>query len=145
MDIAADVAEIEQGLLSEVSVDDGWHLIERFSSLVRESGMPDEHAAADYIAAELDRLRPITSRRSWIGSAWSTRCTSPTSICRYRAMVEWSSAETNTEPSRRRLRHRPDPRGLQGRGSIWKRRRCGISERSSTTGTKAPANRFAAK
>ncbi len=37
MDVAAKggVAEIEQGLLSEVSVDDGWRLIERFSSLVR--------------------------------------------------------------------------------------------------------------
>ena len=56
MDIAAGVTEIEQVLLSEVSVDDGWRLIERFSTLVRESGMPDEHAAADYIAAELDRL-----------------------------------------------------------------------------------------
>ncbi len=56
MDVTANAAEIEQGLLSEVSVDDGWRLIERFSSLVRESGMPDEHAAADYIAAELDRL-----------------------------------------------------------------------------------------
>ena len=31
MDIAASVAEIEQGLLSELSVDDGWRLIERFS------------------------------------------------------------------------------------------------------------------
>ena len=56
MDVAATVAEIERGLLSEVSVDDGWRLIERFSSLVRESGMPDEHTAADYIAAELERL-----------------------------------------------------------------------------------------
>ncbi len=56
MDVETNVAEIERELLSEVSVDDGWHLIERFSTLVRESGMPDEHTAADYIAAELERL-----------------------------------------------------------------------------------------
>jgi len=49
-------SDVERALLSDVSVDVGWRLIERFSSLVRESGMPDEHAAADYIVSELDRL-----------------------------------------------------------------------------------------
>ena len=49
-------AGIEQSLLSAVSVDDGWRLIERFSTLVRESGMSDEHAAADYIIDELARM-----------------------------------------------------------------------------------------
>ena len=49
-------ADIEQSLLSAVSVDDGWRLIERFSTLVRESGRSDEHAAADYIIDELARM-----------------------------------------------------------------------------------------
>lgn len=49
-------SDAERDLLSDVSVDVGWRLIERFSSLVRESGMPDEHTAADYIVSELDRL-----------------------------------------------------------------------------------------
>ena len=40
-------SDAERDLLSDVSVDVGWRLIERFSSLVRESGMPDEHTAAD--------------------------------------------------------------------------------------------------
>lgn len=49
-------AEVEQALLRDVSVDAGWRLIERFASLVRESGMPDELEAADYIAGELEEL-----------------------------------------------------------------------------------------
>ena len=45
---------IERSLLDDVSVDAGWSLIERFSTLVRESGMPDEHTAANYIAGQLE-------------------------------------------------------------------------------------------
>ena len=56
MGLSQSVADVELALLSDVSVDDGWRLIERFSTLVRESGMPDEHAAAHYITGELDRL-----------------------------------------------------------------------------------------
>lgn len=46
----------EARLLDRVSVDHGWALIERFASLVRESGSPDEHAAAEYIAETLTSL-----------------------------------------------------------------------------------------
>ena len=49
-------SDVEQALLQDVSVEAGWQLIERFASLVRESGMSDELDAADYIAGELDRL-----------------------------------------------------------------------------------------
>ncbi len=48
--------EIEDDLLADVSVDLGWQLIERFSTLVRESGSDEESAAADYIVGELKRL-----------------------------------------------------------------------------------------
>ncbi len=48
---------VEAQLLADVSVDLGWRLIERFATLVRESGSADEFAAADYIAAELARLK----------------------------------------------------------------------------------------
>src|SRR5574341_1515039 len=48
---------VEPQLLADVSVDLGWKLIERFATLVRESGSADEFAAADYIAAELARLK----------------------------------------------------------------------------------------
>ncbi len=43
-------------LLGDVSVDAGWKLIERFSTLARESGSADEAEAADYIVGELERL-----------------------------------------------------------------------------------------
>ena len=48
--------DIEEELLADVSVDDGWRLIEHFSGLVRESGTDDERAAAGYIVSELERL-----------------------------------------------------------------------------------------
>ena len=44
---------LEERLLEDVGVDEGWALLERFSTLVRESGSADEHAAAEYIAARL--------------------------------------------------------------------------------------------
>ncbi len=43
-------------LLSDVSFDLGWSLIQRFSILVRESGSMDERAAAHFIASRLDAL-----------------------------------------------------------------------------------------
>ena len=43
-------------LLSDVSFDVGWSLIQRFSILVRESGSMDERAAAHFIASRLDAL-----------------------------------------------------------------------------------------
>ena len=49
--------DVEARLLADVSVDLGWALIERFTTLVRESGSADEFAAADYIAAQLARLK----------------------------------------------------------------------------------------
>ncbi len=50
-------SDTEAKLLADVSVDLGWALIERFATLNRESGSQDEFAAADYIAAELRRLK----------------------------------------------------------------------------------------
>ncbi len=50
------VPDIEAALLDDVSVDVGWSLIEHFATLVRESGMPAEHAAADYVVARLAEL-----------------------------------------------------------------------------------------
>ncbi|MCH7489690.1 MAG: hypothetical protein IID05_03245, partial [Gemmatimonadetes bacterium] len=50
------VVDVERSLLAGVSTDVGWRLIERFSTLVRESGMADEHAGADYIVDELSRM-----------------------------------------------------------------------------------------
>ncbi|MDE2879374.1 M28 family metallopeptidase [Candidatus Palauibacter soopunensis] len=47
---------LEPDLLRAVSFDAGWSLLERFSTLVRESGSDDEHVAAEYIAAELGRM-----------------------------------------------------------------------------------------
>ena len=54
----------EQAMLDEISITAPWALIERFTTLVRESGSQDERTAARYIA---DRL-----------SEWGvrTRCTS---------------------------------------------------------------------
>ncbi len=54
--IAPGPTSLESALLEEVAFDDGWALLERFSSLVRESGSADEREAADYIASELARL-----------------------------------------------------------------------------------------
>ena len=50
------VPDIEAALLDDVSVAVGWSLIEHFATLVRESGMPAEHAAADYVVARLAEL-----------------------------------------------------------------------------------------
>jgi hypothetical protein len=47
-------APVEETLLSELSIDAPWALIERFTTLVRESGSEDERIAARYIA---DRLK----------------------------------------------------------------------------------------
>ncbi|MCY3701041.1 MAG: M28 family metallopeptidase [Gemmatimonadetes bacterium] len=55
-DVGADVGALEPDLLGAVSFDAGWSLLERFSTLVRESGSDDEHVAAEYIAAELSRM-----------------------------------------------------------------------------------------
>ncbi len=56
MTLAAGPEALEADLLGAVSFDAGWTLLERFSTLVRESGSADEHAAAEYIAAELSRM-----------------------------------------------------------------------------------------
>lgn len=45
-----------EALLSEVSFDLGWSLIQRFSILVRESGSMDERSAAHFIASRLEAL-----------------------------------------------------------------------------------------
>jgi N-acetylated-alpha-linked acidic dipeptidase len=45
--------QAEQAMLDEISIDAPWALIERFSTLVRESGSEDERTAARYIS---DRL-----------------------------------------------------------------------------------------
>lgn len=56
MTFARQPSALESALLPQVAFDDGWKLLETFSTLVRESGSADEHAAAEYIAAQLDRL-----------------------------------------------------------------------------------------
>ena len=43
-------------LLSDVSFDEGWSLIERFAILVRESGSTDERAGAHFIVSRLEAL-----------------------------------------------------------------------------------------
>lgn len=48
--------DFERHLLQRAHFDRGWALIERFSSLVRESGAPDEHMAAEHIAEQLAGL-----------------------------------------------------------------------------------------
>ncbi|MDH3734514.1 MAG: M28 family metallopeptidase [Gemmatimonadota bacterium] len=47
---------LEADLMQHVGFDDGWAMLETFSSLVRESGSEDEHVAGTYIASELERL-----------------------------------------------------------------------------------------
>ncbi|MDX1394937.1 MAG: M28 family peptidase [Gemmatimonadota bacterium] len=49
-------SDLETSLLPKVGFDEGWMLLERFSTLVRESGSEDEHAAAQYIASRLSEL-----------------------------------------------------------------------------------------
>ncbi len=44
---------VEKLLLRDLSIDEPWSLIERFSTLVRESGSEDEREAARYMAARL--------------------------------------------------------------------------------------------
>jgi N-acetylated-alpha-linked acidic dipeptidase len=46
----------EQAMLSEISIDAPWALIERFSTLVRESGSEDERVAAKYIGEQLTKF-----------------------------------------------------------------------------------------
>ncbi len=56
MTFMGEAPALEASLLSQVAFDDGWALLERFSTLVRESGSRDEHVAGEYIAAQLQRL-----------------------------------------------------------------------------------------
>lgn len=49
-------ASVEETLLNELSPDVPWALIERFTTLVRESGSDDEKEAAQYIVDELKAL-----------------------------------------------------------------------------------------
>lgn len=48
--------KLENSIKEEASTDEAWKLIERFSTLVRESGSKDEWTAAEYIAERLDAL-----------------------------------------------------------------------------------------
>jgi len=45
-----------ESLLASVSFDQGWSLLDRFSILVRESGTPEERAAANFIATRLESM-----------------------------------------------------------------------------------------
>lgn len=49
-------ASLEETLLAELSPDVPWALVERFTTLVRESASDDERVAAEYIAARLAEL-----------------------------------------------------------------------------------------
>jgi hypothetical protein len=70
--------DFERDLLERVDFDHGWGLIERFTTLVRESGASEEHEAAEYISAQLTALgiehevhEPVLylslPRESWVG------------------------------------------------------------------------------
>ena len=50
----ANQAELENALLDSLDPAEPWSLLERFSSLVRESSSDDERAAFDYLAQRLD-------------------------------------------------------------------------------------------
>lgn len=51
----------EQAMLDEISIQEPWALIERYTTLVRESGSQDERVAAEYIADRLKALGvPVT-------------------------------------------------------------------------------------
>lgn len=54
--MSEDNTSLVETLLSDLSFDLGWSLIQRFSILVRESGSMDERAAAHFIASRLDAL-----------------------------------------------------------------------------------------
>ena len=47
-------AELEDDILSQLSIDEPWALVERFSTLTRLSGSEEEALAADYITGKLD-------------------------------------------------------------------------------------------
>lgn len=47
---------LEKQLLDSLNLDFGWPLIERFSTLIRESGSEDERVAAEYLARQLSEL-----------------------------------------------------------------------------------------
>jgi N-acetylated-alpha-linked acidic dipeptidase len=49
-------ASVEETLLNELSSEAPWALIERFTTLVRESGSEDEREAARYIAQQLEKF-----------------------------------------------------------------------------------------
>ena len=49
-------ATLEDSLLASLAPDEPWSLIERFTTLVRESSSEDERAAFDYVAERLDAL-----------------------------------------------------------------------------------------
>ncbi len=50
------ISAVEDQFLQDIALDVPWRLIERFSSLVRESGSEEEREAAWYIAEQLDEL-----------------------------------------------------------------------------------------
>lgn len=56
MDYGAAVPAVEQQIRDDLSIDVPWALIERFTTLVRESGGEDERVAAQYIADQLTQL-----------------------------------------------------------------------------------------
>ncbi|MGE5244864.1 MAG: M28 family peptidase [Betaproteobacteria bacterium] len=56
--------ELESSIRNQISTNEPAKLIERFATLTRESGTPDEHAAGEYIAERLRDLGvPVTVHR----------------------------------------------------------------------------------
>lgn len=49
-------ASVEEDMLQALSIDAPWALIERFTTLVRESGSEDERISAQYISAQLTKF-----------------------------------------------------------------------------------------
>src|SRR5579872_4538916 len=57
-------SDVENAARGAIAVDEPRALLARFASLTRESGTPDEHAAADYIVERLKRIGvPVTVHR----------------------------------------------------------------------------------
>jgi N-acetylated-alpha-linked acidic dipeptidase len=52
--LTSELSDAERALLDEVRLDDAWALVERFTTLVRESGTEDERTAVGEITGRLD-------------------------------------------------------------------------------------------
>ena len=49
-------SELERTILNEISAEEPWALVEKFSQIVRLSGTAEERRAIDYLLARMDAL-----------------------------------------------------------------------------------------